>query len=235
MYKNILFDLDGTLLPMDMEKFLKLYFDSVCKRCSPIVCVEPNSLIKALVTGSEAMIKNDNSTLNKTVFWESASESCQKDLTPYIKDFDDYYSSDFDAVKGALGFSTYAKKSVDLLKDRGVRLICATNPIFPKVATARRLKWAGVSYDDFDFVTLYDNMSCCKPNLKYYETICKVCNIKPEESLMVGNSVEEDMCAEELGFDTYLITDCLINDNNKDYSEYRQGSFEDFYKFLLEN
>lgn len=26
MYKNYLFDLDGTLLPMNMEKFVKLYF-----------------------------------------------------------------------------------------------------------------------------------------------------------------------------------------------------------------
>ena len=32
MYKNFLFDLDGTLLPMDMEYFTKLYLSALCKR-----------------------------------------------------------------------------------------------------------------------------------------------------------------------------------------------------------
>ena len=46
MYKNYLFDLDGTLLPMDMEKFVKLYFSSLCKRCTPVIKIEPDALIR---------------------------------------------------------------------------------------------------------------------------------------------------------------------------------------------
>ena len=49
---------------------------------------------------------------------------------------------------------------------------------------------------------------------------------------MVGNDVDEDMCAEKLGFDTYLITDTIVNRENKDYSQYKNGSFEEFYEFL---
>ena len=48
MYKNYLFDLDGTLLPMDMDKFIKLYFGSLCKRFVPILKVEPDTLINAV-------------------------------------------------------------------------------------------------------------------------------------------------------------------------------------------
>lgn len=38
---------------------------------------------------------------------------------------------------------------------------------------------------------------------------------------MVGNDVDEDLCSAELGFDTFLITDCIINRNDKDYSSYK--------------
>lgn len=155
------------------------------------------------------------------------------DLTPYIEQFDDYYSNEFIAAKQAVGFTPYAKKSIEFIKKNGGRLIAATNPIFPAVATKRRLEWAGVSADDFEFVSTYENSCCCKPNLKYFEFICEKCGIKPEESIMIGNDIDEDMCSEKLGFDTYLITDCIINRENRDYSKLKHGTFEEFYKNFL--
>ena len=50
---------------------------------------------------------------------------------------------------------------------------------------------------------------------------------------MIGNDIDEDMCSENLGFDTYLITDTIINRNNKDYSVYKHGTFEEFYNDFL--
>ena len=70
-------------------------------------------------------------------------------------------------------------------------------------------------------------------NLKYFEEICKKQDIKPEDSIMIGNDVDEDLCSAKLGFDTYLITDTIVNRDNKDYSDYKNGSFEEFYKDFL--
>lgn len=111
-------------------------------------------------------------------------------------------------------------------------MIAATNPIFPKPATYKRLEWAGLNPEDFEYITVYDNSSSCKPNLLYFKDLCEKCGISPKESLMVGNDVDEDLCSAELGFDTFLITDCIINRNDKDYSSYKNGSFEDFYNYL---
>lgn len=36
MIKTVLFDLDGTLLPMDQEKFTKSYFKQLAKRVAPL-------------------------------------------------------------------------------------------------------------------------------------------------------------------------------------------------------
>ncbi len=233
MYKNYLFDLDGTLLPMDMDKFIKLYFGSLCKRFVPLLGIDNDTLVKAVWKGTAAMAANDNSCLNKDIFWQVASNECKIDLTHYIEQFDDYYKNEFIAAKQATGFTPYAKKSIECIKAHGGRLIAATNPIFPEVATRRRLEWAGVSADDFEFVTTYDNSGCCKPNLKYYEFICKECKIKPEESIMIGNDIDEDLCSAKLGFDTYLITDCIVNRANKDYSGSKHGTFEEFYNDFL--
>ncbi len=235
MYKNYLFDLDGTLLPMDMDKFIKLYFGSLCKRFVPVLGVDSDTLIKAVWKGTGAMTNNDNSCLNIERFWEVASNECKMDLKPYIEQFDDYYLNEFIAARAATGVTEYAKKSVDYIKANGGRLIAATNPIFPAVATNRRLEWAGVSSDDFEFVTTYENSGCCKPNLKYFEFICEKCGIDPKESIMIGNDVDEDLCSEKLGFDTYLITDCVVNRENKDYSHYKHGTFEQFYNEFLVN
>lgn len=130
MYKNYLFDLDGTLLPMDMEKFVKLYFSSLCKRCTPVIKIEPDALIKAMWAGTDAMTKNDNSRTNREVFWETAGKVSGADLEKFDDLFTDYYENEFIVPKDATSFTPYAKKSIDFIKKNGGRLIAATNPIF---------------------------------------------------------------------------------------------------------
>lgn len=232
MLKNFLFDLDGTLLPMDMEVFIKLYLSSLCKKMSPIINLQPQTIVDSIWGGVAAMSKNDNSRPNKDVFWETASKISGIDLKIFENQFNDYYLTEFIETKEGVGNTPYAKKCVELIKSHNKKIIAATNPIFPEIATYRRLNWAGVAPEDFSLITTYENIGVCKPNLDYYREICKKCGIRPEESIMIGNDVDEDMCAAQLGFDTFLITDCLINRKDRDYSMYKHGSFEDFYNYL---
>ena len=233
MYKNFLFDLDGTLLPMDMGRFVDKYIESICRRFSPETGIDPKRFAKGIWTGAGAMAKNDGNCLNIDVFWQAMNEVCDRDMRVFTDDFDDYYRNEFIAAKEATSVNPYARKSVAYIKQLGGRLIAATNPIFPKTATYRRIEWAGLDVSDFEYITTYDNSTCCKPNLNYFADICSVCGIVPEESIMIGNDVDEDMCASRLGFSTYLITDCLINRKDKNINVYNHGTFEDFFKSLL--
>ena len=56
--------------------------------------------------------------------------------------------------------------------------------------------------------------------------------VKAEECLMVGNDVREDMVAQELGMQVFLLTDCLINRDDKDITAYPHGGFDELFSFI---
>jgi FMN phosphatase YigB (HAD superfamily) len=114
----------------------------------------------------------------------------------------------------------------------GLRLVLATNPLFPALATHSRVRWAGLETGDFELITTYENARRCKPNPQYYLDILDQLGLSPEECLMVGNDVGEDMVAQKLGMQVFLLTDCLINKHGADISSYPQGSFDALLTFL---
>lgn len=57
---------------------------------------------------------------------------------------------------------------------------------------------------------------------------------KPEECVMVGNDVQDDMITATLGIQTFLLTDCIMNKNGADISGYRQGSFDALAAFIAQ-
>jgi len=68
-YQAIMFDLDGTLLPMELKGFAKAYFTALARELAPFG-LQPEVVMKAVWGGTEAMIRNDGSRLNADAFWE---------------------------------------------------------------------------------------------------------------------------------------------------------------------
>lgn len=222
--KVVLFDLDGTLLPMDQDVFVKTYFGLLAKKLVPYG-YEPDKLIQSVWAGTGAMVKNDGKQSNEEQFWKTFSEAYGADMKKDIAVFDDFYRNEFTGVKEVCGYHPKAAETVQKLKEKGFRVALATNPLFPQIATENRIRWVGLEPADFEFYTTYETSRYCKPNIKYYMDIVEKLGVKPEECLMVGNDVTEDMVARELGMKVFLLTDCLINKEQKDISVYPSGSF----------
>lgn len=226
-----LFDLDGTLLPMDQEIFVKSYFSRLAARLSPRG-YDPKALIASIWSGTKAMIKNDGSRTNEDAFWDDFAthfgEAARKD-EPY---FDEFYRTDFQEVRHDCGFDPRAAQVIQKLKAMGFKLALATNPIFPAIATESRMAWAGLDKNDFELYTTYENSRRCKPNPDYYRDILAQLGAAPEECLMVGNDVTEDMVAETLGMKVFLLTDCLINKDGRDLSHYPQGNLDTLLDYI---
>ncbi|UZQ83886.1 hypothetical protein OEI98_001035 [Thermoanaerobacter sp. RKWS2] len=70
MIDTFLFDLDGTLLPVDTDKMLDEYFLSLTKKLSSLF--DPHFLFKSLYSASMDMINNlDPNKTNEEAFFDS--------------------------------------------------------------------------------------------------------------------------------------------------------------------
>lgn len=231
--RTILFDLDGTLLPMDQDAFTRGYFKLLAKKLAPHG-YDPAALVDHIWAGIAAMVKNDGSRPNEAAFWAAfagiyGQERVQKDMPL----FDAFYRVEFQQAKDLCGQNPKAKEAVEACKAAGYQVALATNPIFPTYATESRIRWAGLEPEDFALYTTYENIGYSKPNPAYYREVAARLGVLPEACLMVGNDVDEDMiAARQAGMEGFLLTDCLINREGREIASYPQGSFADFLNFL---
>ena len=224
MIKAILFDLDGTLLPMDQEVFVRDYIGRLAAFLVPYG-YDPQLLTKALWAGTGAMVKNDGSTVNEDVFWKVFNSILGRDAKKDAALFEEFYTTIFQRSRESCGYNPAAADAIAQIRAMGYRVALATNPLFPAVATRSRIQWAGLSASDFELVTTYENSHFCKPNPDYYREILGKLSLDGPECLMVGNDVGEDMIAKSLGMKVFLLTDCLIHKAGEDISCYPNGSF----------
>ena len=232
--KAVLFDLDGTLLPMDQNNFVRIYFGELAKKFSTFG-YPPKELIDAIWAGIAAMGSGDGKRTNEQAFWECFTNRFGQGAFAHAPIFEAFYREEFDLASAATAPTPRAREAIDLLHRHGIKTILATNPVFPAIATQKRMQWAGLSPDDFALYTTFENSRYCKPSLDYYRDILHTLELCPEDCLMVGNDVEEDMVAQKLGMQVFLLSDCLINRHEKPLSDYPHGSFDDLFDFLDKN
>lgn len=229
--KAVLFDLDGTLLPMDQDKFVECYFGLLAQKLAPHG-YDPKLLIRAIGMGIHAMVQNDGSKRNDAAFWDAFAQIFGEKSREDMPIFEAFYRNDFVGAKVSCGYDPQAAQTVKAIKEKGFRVALATNPLFPELATRQRIQWAGLQPEDFEFVTTYENASFCKPNTAYYEMVAAQLGLKPEECLMVGNDVREDMIARSIGMQVFLLPACLINKDNEDIAKYPRGGFDDLLRYI---
>ena len=231
--KMVMFDLDGTLLPMDMDEFTGGYFTLLAKKAAPYG-YEMQPMVRAVWHGTAAMVKNDGSCTNEEAFWRDFASVYGEQALKDRPMFEDFYANEFREARVFCGFNPKAAETVRRVRDMGLRAALATNPLFPRSATEIRIRWTGLEPDDFEFITTYENTGRCKPNLDYYREVLGRAGLKGEECLMVGNDVSEDMVAAGLGMKVFLLTDCLINKEGADISRYPHGDFDVLNEYLDE-
>lgn len=231
MITTILFDLDGTLLPMDQDIFVKAYVKGLTLAAES-VGYSPMILSTAIMAGTAAMVKNNGEKTNEEAFWNILEGTYGESVRKDIHMFDEFYATDFQKIKDVCGFEPKSAELIKYIKDKGYRVVLATNPLFPKIATESRIRWAGLEPSDFEYFTTYETSHYCKPNLGYYSELIDRLQVEPTECLMIGNDVNEDMIAAELGMKVFLLTDCLINKNNENIARYPHGSFDKLKEYI---
>lgn len=231
MIDTVLFDYDGTLFQANQEKFMKIYFKTLCAKVEPLGYDE-EEFVKAVGIGIKAMLGNDGNQTNYQRFWQGFVSVLGEDSRCIEETVLSFYENEFNMVNEYLQIDINHNKLICDLKRRGYTLVLASNPVFPPVAVQMRLSWVGLSIDDFDHITHYQNSSYCKPNLHYYEEIFKAVDKKPQQCLMIGNDILEDGCASQLGAQVYVVTDMLDGEFSAELTDIPHGSFSNVEAYI---
>lgn len=230
-YQAIMFDLDGTLLPMELEGFIKAYFGALAKELAPFG-LTPEQLFNPFWAATKAMMTNTTGRLNSDVFWDTFTAMTGLERAKVEPICDAFYAVGFQGARIATGENPLAVEAVRAAREKADKVILATNPLFPMAAQRTRLSWIGLTPEDFDLVTCYTTDRYSKPNPAYFDDICARLALDPKQCLMIGNDDKEDMaCATARGMDCYLVTDCRLPDQEHPWTG-AMGTFADMVEML---
>jgi len=229
---TLLFDLDGTLLPMDNDHFTKGYFKHLLPHLAHLHA--PEQLAAQIWKSTEAMVRSDDPNLtNEQVFKADFLAALQGTESDYWPIFEDFYASAFGELSHLSQPTPLAREIVQTAVDKGYRVVLATNPLFPRSAILHRMRWANIHDLPFELVTDFESMHFCKPNPNYYREILQKIETASESAMMIGNDAFEDLIAGKLGLKTYWVTDCAI-ESERSLPFDHKGTLEELLRFIKE-
>lgn len=228
MLKTILFDLDGTLLPIDTDAFVRQYMKALAAYAGHLI--PPAQLVEQVMASTYEMIRNTDPNLtNAQVFASDFFPKVGKEEAEIMPFFDAFYREKFPALKAVCpGIPGLARQVVQTAVAQGYEIVLATNPLFPLVAIQERMRWIEVDDLPWRLITSYEEMHACKPQPAYYKEVLERIGRRPEECLMVGNDVQEDGVAGKLGMEVFFVTDFLMNRDETPLPAGHHGSLTDF-------
>lgn len=205
MLKAVLFDLDNTLLLFDEMHFFKIYMEKISQFFSDLM--EPAVFKERLLSSTQFLMGNNGKVSNADSFMDHFAlgyESVRSDLW---QRFIDFYETEYDQFASITRTPRGGRELILELQKMSLKIVIASNPLWPLSAQLKRLDWAGIADLKYDLITHVENMSFCKPKLAYYQKICEMIDTSPEACLMVGNDLVNDMIVGQIGMHTFLTSD----------------------------
>lgn len=228
MIKNIMFDMDGTLIDCNAKVFIPVYVKAIRDAFG-----EPlgGIIAKVAISGAQVMVDNDGSRTNREAFLEYAKPRIPMPMDEFERVMTEFYENDYTAVASVIKQKPAMINAVSALKAKGIKLIVTTNPVFPLAALLFRLRCGGYDPAMFDFVTSYETSSYAKPSPDYYTETLRRLSMDPANTLIVGNDEKEDVeSGKAAGMLAYYLTDAPIHADGETSPDF-SGSSEDFLAF----
>ena len=205
MLKAVLLDLDNTMAIFDEPLFYQHYLTAAARSFTDIMAEDEFS--RHLLNAIAALRKNNGDMNNLAYFLAAFSDGTDMDGELIWQRFNHFYDMVYDTIPVQVTTPQGLRETLDRLRQTGLKLVVASNPLFPLAVQKKRMTWAGIDKVPFDLITHIENMSFVKPNLGYFRQVCAKIGLPPEQCLMVGNDPVNDIVAGKAGLKTYLTTD----------------------------
>ena len=212
MIKAVLFDLDDTLLSLNLTAFLARYVNGasgLLARASGEVRVKIMTAYAEAWLAVEREGRRDRMT-NAELIDSIMYKRCGIPLSdPVIADMIACYER---TVVPRMGSGIVraqpmpgAREAVDCVRRMGLVCALATNPVVSRECDVARIRWAGLEPGDFARISCAENSHRAKPWACYYEEFCGSLGLAPEECLMVGNDAKRDFPHPACGIRTIYV------------------------------
>jgi HAD superfamily hydrolase (TIGR01549 family) len=225
----VLFDLDGTLIEVDLKKFIPGYLKLLSESISHLI--PPKKVISKLLKASEAVNHNNGTQTNDSLFADvffPIDGYTREEIQPY---FDKFYESRFAELKKFTKKKEHTRSVIQKVFEKNIKVVIATTPVLPLTAIQQRLEWAGVGDFNYSLITHIENSRANKPNLLYFQEIIDYLQIPPKNCLMVGDEAK-DMVAAKIGCPTFLVESSNTELNPEMLKPSYKGNLEDILDLL---
>lgn len=197
--RHLFVDLDGTLLGMDIDSFLPVYFERLGQFVGEAVRL-PDFTQRFMAAVQVMLSERTDVVTNETAFFEEFRRDLPLELSArYYDAFEAFYRDVFPGLRRHTRSIPGASRFVAAARRRGYHLILATSPVFPLRAIVERLSWSSIGAEAFERITCLENCHFVKPDRRYYEEVLAMAGCAPEEALMVGNDRRDDGAATQAG------------------------------------
>ena len=224
--RAVLFDLDGTLIDVDMNRFVPMYLRRLTDYMSDQV--NPALATEALHHAVAAMFANvDASRTLESILLEVLETELAISPELYAECLEQFCQNDLESLRHLVTVHPLAAQLIGSSRNRGWEVVLATNPIFPRSVIDARLNWAELDSEVFHHVTAYETAHFCKPSAGFFEEVLERLQLSAEACLMVGNDTLHDLSASRVGMQTCLLTPWSIKRPGVHFKADWQGRHED--------
>ena len=214
MLKAIVFDMDETLLSINLNTFIFRYFTDMTSIVSDIGRRSKVSVAAGL--GSILVDLNANhrrGTDNRTnldFFDTEIERRCGvRTADPVVADAIEYYEREILPGINDRRIDAHpmpgAHEALAAVRERGLRCALLTNPSFTRATIECRMGWGELMDEPFELVTHMGNATRCKPDPTYYLEQLQAMGLEPHEVLMVGNDPKRDFPTPFCGIQTAYV------------------------------
>ncbi len=230
-FRAVLFDLDGTLLQVEMRDFIPRYIAGFHGFCDDLV--DHDALRRAMRAGIHLLLETeDGSRTNEARLFAFLAARLQLDERLLRERFGRYLAEGLESLADTVESIPEAENLLNHCQQAGVPMVLATNPVFPQALIEARCRWAGIDLDAFTMFTSFENSRYCKPQAGYFNEIAAGLKVEPGDCLMVGNDTSHDLSACEVGMTTWLVDPFMLEREGPTWNPHHRGDHGELLDFL---